>query len=182
MMKQWLVKFENTNTQPYEDWLSTADKTEVSTNDRSTQGGSRQWNFNKENEKDELGKLFFERMKYIEEIKQYPLKEITGAWYVEGNQNAYHRLHNHTQTKVGAPMFDGLSCLLYLEVPDAKDTGEFYFLIKHDDGTIRKSTIMPKKGDMIVMPKTIFHGVYPQSSIGMRRTLNIDFNIYEKNN
>ena len=79
-------------------------------------------------------------------------------------------------------MFDGLSCLLYLEVPDAKDTGEFYFLIKHDDGTIRKSTIMPKKGDMIVMPKTIFHGVYPQSSIGMRRTLNIDFNIYEKNN
>jgi len=34
---------------------------------------------------------------------------------------------------------------------------------------------MPDKGDLVIMPKTVFHGVYPQKSEGLRRTLNFDF-------
>ena len=35
--------------------------------------------------------------------------------------------------------------------------------------------LMPNKGDLVIMPKTVWHGVYPQTSEGLRRTLNLDF-------
>ena len=64
--------------------------------------------------------------------------------------------------------------MLYLDVPEDDDRGEFYYLINTENGTQLK-WIMPNKGDLIIMPKTVWHGVYPQTSEGLRRSLNFDF-------
>ena len=38
------------------------------------------------------------------------------------------------------------------------------------------NNIIPKLGDLIIMPIHIFHGAYPQSK-GTRQTLNMDFEV-----
>ena len=58
-------------------------------------------------------------------------------------------------------------------MPDDEQS-EFYFLL-HKGNNIECKSIQPDKGDLIIMPKSVFHGVYPQTSDGLRRTLNIDF-------
>jgi len=170
-MNEWLVLFKNVDTKPFLNAFENSDKREVDLSDRSTVGErSKQLNLIT---LDTVGLLF---QNYIKKIKDIGNKSILFdyGWCVEGNQGSYHRLHNHTFMKEGVKVNDGISCVLYLDVPQGEDTGEFYYLIRDELNTDLNS-IMPKKGDLIIMHKSVFHGVYPQKVEGLRRTLNFDF-------
>lgn len=173
-MNEWLVQFQNVDTKPFLECLKLMEKNKVDITDRSTKGEkSIQYNFI--GDRTELASKFISYIKKINHINHVlKIDDITGAWMVEGDKGSYHRLHNHTLNSKGAEHSHGLSCVLYLDVPDDEDRGEFYFLIRKDNIT-KKNTIQPNKGDLFVMPKSVFHGVYPQTSDGIRRTLNIDF-------
>ena len=170
-MNEWLVLFENVDTKPFLNAFENADKTEVDILDRSTVGEkSKQQNLKTI---EPIGQLF---SNYIQKIRDIGNNNLTYSygWCVEGNQGSYHRLHNHTFSKKDVKVSDGISCVLYLDVPQGDDKGEFYYLIRKAY-TTGLSSIMPKKGDLIIMANSVFHGVYPQKVEGLRRTLNFDF-------
>ena len=190
-MNEWLVLFKNVDTKPFLECTKFMEHNEVDIKDRSTKGeNSIQFNFvgqeasaySPDSAMSKLSNLFIKYIKKINEINHnIKVADVTGAWQVEGGKGSYHRLHNHTLNRKESLHSDGLSCVLYLDVPDDEDRGEFYFLIRKDNVT-KSNSIQPDKGDLIIMPKSVYHGVYPQTSDGLRRTLNIDFNIYEQNN
>jgi len=170
-MNEWLVIFKNVDTKPFLNAFENADKIEVDLKDRSTVGErSKQLNLIT---LDTVGLLF---QNYIKKIKDIGNKSLLFdyGWYVEANKGSYHRLHNHSFMKEGVKVNGGISCVLYLDVPQGEDTGEFYYLIRDELNTDLNS-IMPKKGDLIIMHKSVYHGVYPQRIEGVRRTLNFDF-------
>ena len=112
---------------------------------------------------------------YIKNIKGVGHRDlkIGNGWCVEGDKGSYHRLHNHTFVRENSKTDDGIACVLYLDVPNDDDRGEFYYLVNTENGT-QLNCLMPNKGDLIIMPKTVWHGVYPQTSEGLRRTLNFE--------
>ena len=171
MTEEYLIKFSNIDTKPFEEFVKKSNLKEVDIADRSTKGNSKQWNFV------DLTELSFIFLPYLQEnidlIGHKKLK-ASQAWLVEGNKGSYHRLHNHAIAKEGAKYKKGLACVLYLEVPDGEDRGEFYYLLRKKDATIG-GTFQPNKGDLVIMPKSVYHGVYPQKSEGVRRTLNFDY-------
>ena len=172
-MSEWLVLFRDVDVNPFIKAYDEADKTETDLTDRSTQGNkSKQYSIKYESIKP-LALLFH---KYIKKIQGVGDKNwrIGNAWCVEGDKGSYHRLHNHTIAKKDAEYLTGLACVLYVDVPQADDRGEFYYLIRDKDKTTL-NVLMPNKGDLIIMPKTVYHGVYPQTSEGLRKTINIDF-------
>jgi len=169
-MKEWLILFRNVDTEPFLNAFENADKKDVDITDRSTKGEkSKQQNLLTI---DTVGVLFHNYIKKIKDIDSN--LNYKYGWCVEGNKGSYHRLHNHTFAKEGIKVSDGISCLLYLDVPQGDDTGEFYYLVRNEL-TTDISSIMPQKGDLIVMANSVFHGVYPQKIEGLRRTLNFDF-------
>jgi hypothetical protein len=90
---------------------------------------------------------------------------ISSAWTVLGEKGTYHTLHRHN-------LNDDISTVLYLEVPNIKfpdADGCFYFFNGEE-----VQEIIPKKGDLLIFPATLFHGSYPQGE-GLRQTLNLDF-------
>jgi len=179
MTKDFLIKFSNIDTHPFKQYINKCKIIEVDITDRSTKGNSKQLNFEDPNGVIKLGQMVLSYVKEIEnELISKKLK-MSAAWIVEGNKGSYHRLHNHTVRKANATYQEGISCVLYLDVPDNIDRGQFYFLLRKNDGELDMNGFHPNKGDLIVMSKTVFHGVYPQTSEGLRRTLNVDF-IYDK--
>ena len=172
-MKEWLALFKNVDTGPFLTAYDNANKKETDITDRSTQGEkSKQINISPDS-LEAIGWLFNNYVKKVNHVKVDNL-ELGNCWYVEGGKGSYHRLHNHTLIKEGTESGEGLACVLYLDVPNDEDRGEFYFLIRDKDNT-KLNSLMPNKGDLIIMPKTVYHGVYPQKSEGLRRTLNFDF-------
>ena len=172
-MSEWLVIVKDVDTKPFITAYDEAEKFETDITDRSTQGNkSKQYTIVTESLKP-LALLFHSYIKNIKGIGHRDLK-IGNGWCVEGDKGSFHRLHNHTLIREGAEPDDGLACVLYLDVPNDKDRGEFYYLIRDEKNT-QLNCIMPDKGDLVIMPKTVYHGVYPQKSEGLRRTLNFDF-------
>ena len=172
-MSEWLVIFKDVNTIPFIEAYNEADKKDTDITDRSTQGDkSKQYTIITESLKP-LASLFHSYIKKVKGIGHRDLK-IGNGWCVEGDKGSFHRLHNHTLVRANAVPDDGLACVLYLDVPKGDDRGEFYYLIRGENDT-KLNCIMPNKGDLVIMPKTVFHGVYPQKSEGLRRTLNFDF-------
>jgi len=175
MTEDFLVRFTNIDTQPFEQYINKCKIEEIDITDRSTKGNSKQVNFVDSKEITKLGHMF---LPYVEEIEDKLLEKklvTSSAWIVEGNTGSYHRLHNHTISKPDAKYKDGLACVLYLDVPDDDDRGEFYFLLRKKNNRLIMDGFHPNKGDLIMMPKTVFHGVYPQKSKGVRKTLNFDY-------
>ena len=172
-MNEWLVQLKDLDTKSFLDCIETMEKNKVDITDRSTKGEkSIQYNFY--GDKTKLASYFINYIKKIENINHVVnANDVTGAWIVEGKKGSYHRLHNHSLNKKDSEYSNGLSCVLYLDVPDDEQS-EFYFLL-HKGNNIECKSIQPDKGDLIIMPKSVFHGVYPQTSDGLRRTLNIDF-------
>ena len=171
MTEEYLIKFSNVDTKPFEEYIKKSNLREIDIADRSTKGNSKQWNFD---DASELSYMFLPYLKdNIDLIGQKKLK-VSQAWLVEGNKGSYHRLHNHAIAKKGAEYKIGLACVLYLEVPDSEDRGEFYYLLRKKDITT-SGYFQPNKGDLLIMPKSVYHGVYPQKSEGVRRTLNFDY-------
>ena len=172
-MKEWLVIFKDVNTTPFIEAYNEAKKEDTDITDRSTQGDkSKQYVIFTECLKP-LALLFHSYIKKVKGVGHRDLK-IGNGWCVEGDKGSFHRLHNHILTKKDAVPDGGLACVLYLDVPNDNDRGEFYYLIRDEKDT-KLNCIMPDKGDLVIMPKTVFHGVYPQKSEGLRRTLNFDF-------
>ena len=99
------------------------------------------------------------------------------AWTVIGEEGSYHTIHTH-----GEGMVDGLSVVLYLNVPEIKDVSNSVFLVLHADpsshfinqGCPSVYHIEPEVGKVLIFPYNIPHGTYPQTK-GTRQTFNIDY-------
>jgi len=99
------------------------------------------------------------------------------AWTVIGEEGSFHKIHTH-----GDGFIDGVSVVLYLNVPDSKDNSNSIFLVLHVDPSskfLKKSCpsvyhIKPEVGKILIFPYHIPHGTYPQTK-GIRQTFNIDY-------
>lgn len=101
------------------------------------------------------------------------------AWSVVGEENSYHTVHCHNDGN-----FDGISTLVYLEVPETNCEDEKennIFLATHvgpkNKFYYRNSNcvdINPEVGALLIFPDWVLHGTYPQTK-GIRQTFNIDY-------
>ena len=104
------------------------------------------------------------------------------AWTVIGEEGSYHTIHNHSDGRM-----EGISVVLYLNVPDAKDHLNSIFLVLHTDPSshfIKQGCpgiyhIEPEIGKVLIFPYNIPHGTYPQTK-GTRQTFNIDYNFFKE--
>lgn len=103
------------------------------------------------------------------------------AWTVIGEENSYHTIHDH------GGFFNGISTVLYLEVPDTnvEDESENNIFIITNVGQknplYQESippylTINPEVGKLLIFPCWLPHGTHPQTK-GIRQTFNVDFKI-----
>mgnify|MGYP003111425922 CR=1 FL=1 len=103
---------------------------------------------------------------------------LTNSWTIIGKKNSYHVVHQHSKYY----MEDRISVVVYLETPTSNHNlpGTFYAMLKEDSGIkyIRKKSIIPSVGTVIVMPAYLWHGALPAA--GKRQTLNFEFIIEDK--
>ena len=109
------------------------------------------------------------------------------SWSVIGEENSFHTAHSHNDA-----VFDGISAILYLNVPKSNVENSCknnLFLIMNSDpnsGLYNFNSnivdINPEVGKLLIFPSWIIHGTYPQSK-GIRQTFNVDyqFTFGEKN-
>lgn len=98
------------------------------------------------------------------------------AWTVIGEEGSYHTLHTHGEG------VNGVSVVLYLNVPEIKDKSNSLFLVLHTDPSsffIRNSCrsivdVIPEIGKILIFPFHIPHGTNPQTK-GIRQTFNINY-------
>ena len=117
------------------------------------------------------------------------------CWTVHSYAGDYNPLHSH-----GTHTPAGLSCILYLKVPDCikekSDTPKLNYASGDCDGFTQliwdtsttydtyglynpgQEMIKPEVGKIIIFPKWLNHQVYPFFGEGERRTLSANFNVY----
>ena len=121
-----------------------------------------------------------------EERKKNIILQPTGAWSVIGEEGSYHTIHCHN----GA-YFDGISTLLYLEIPETNKKEEkennTYLVVNTNprnpfyDRQRKVFEINPEVGKLLIFPDWVLHGTYPQTK-GVRQTFNVDYKLlFEKN-
>ena len=125
-----------------------------------------------------VSNLFDERNK--EDIDLNP----SNAWSVIGEENSYHTIHSHNEG-----IFDGISTLVYLEVPETnvKDEPENDIFLVTSVGpknpyyyeNTHVLDINPEVGKLLIFPNWVLHGTYPQTK-GIRQTFNIDYRLILK--
>jgi hypothetical protein len=140
---------------------------------RSTRGKkSKQYNLY--NQKEKLIDISNEIIKiFKEKITANATYNLISSWTVIGKENSWHSCHKHN-TKI-----NHLATVLYLDVPKKINThqsGDFFYFLLKENNILEYNNIIPKLGDLIIMPIHIFHGAYPQSK-GTRQTLNMDFEV-----
>ena len=104
------------------------------------------------------------------------------AWTVIGEEGSYHNIHIHREGRM-----EGISAVLYLNIPDSEDRSNSIFLVLHTDpsnkffkqGCPSIYHIHPEVGKVLIFPFHIPHGTYPQTK-GIRQTFNIDYNFLEE--
>ena len=106
------------------------------------------------------------------------------AWSVIGEENSYHTMHYHNEGT-----FNGISTLVYLEVPETnvEDEPENNLFLATDVSPKNSCyyenssylNINPEVGKLLIFPDWVLHGTYPQTK-GIRQTFNIDYHIIEK--
>ena len=100
-----------------------------------------------------------------------------GAWTVIGQEGSYHTIHDHCEGRI-----NGISIVLYLNVPEPKHKSNSTYFVFHTNPTsdyIKEGCnsiihINPEVGKVLIFPLHIPHGTYPQTK-GIRQTFNIDF-------
>ena len=107
------------------------------------------------------------------------------VWSVIGEENSYHTMHCHNRGGL-----DGISTLVYLEVPETNVEDEpenNIFLATHVGAenpyyyeNDRVLEINPEVGKLLIFPHWVPHGTYPQTK-GIRQTFNIDYKITTSN-
>tara|TARA_B100000085_G_scaffold284701_1_gene318499 strand:+ start:1177 stop:1818 length:642 start_codon:yes stop_codon:yes gene_type:complete len=103
--------------------------------------------------------------------------EQNGVWTVIGEEGTYHTIHTHNDSRI-----DGISIVLYLNVPEPKHKSNSTYFVFHTNPTsdyIKEGCnsiihINPEVGKVLIFPLHIPHGTYPQTK-GIRQTFNIDF-------
>lgn len=108
--------------------------------------------------------------------------KLSSCWNVIGEKDSYHTVHNHCDGRL-----TGISCVLYLSVPEDSQEEEYshsnqIFLIMGStpSSLYLKSSIPdvlhidPKEGMLLIFPYHILHGTYPQLE-GVRQTFNVDY-------
>ena len=99
------------------------------------------------------------------------------AWTVIGEEGSYHTIHTHSDGRM-----EGISVVLYLNVPDSKENSNSIFLVLHTDHSSHFITqgcpstyhVKPEVGKILIFPWNIPHGTYPQTK-GIRQTFNVDY-------
>jgi hypothetical protein len=126
---------------------------------------------------------YFKDNEVLNNIKEEILKNLNyinirgelilkSAWTVFGYKGSYHTVHRHNNK------INHISTVFYLNVPKTmqkSQNGNFYCFLNKENN-IEYFSYRPKKGDLIIMPVWILHGVYPQEK-GLRQTLNLDFEL-----
>lgn len=118
----------------------------------------------------------------FDEEKQEKIKlNYVNAWTVIGEENSYHTMHCHNEGT-----FEGISTLVYLEVPETNkddDPENNLFLatnIAPKNPYYHKNSsslnINPEVGKLLIFPDWILHGTYPQTK-GIRQSFNIDYTL-----
>ena len=130
-----------------------------------------------------------------EGYKRKAKADAVECWTVHSYAGDYNPFHSH-----GTLTPAGLSCILYLKVPDCiKEKPEVPTLTSASgdcDGftqliwdtattldlyslkTTGQEMIKPEVGKMLIFPKWLNHQVYPFFGEGERRTLSANFNVY----
>lgn len=121
---------------------------------------------------------------FAKEKKENINLDCMGAWSVIGEENSYHTIHCHNEGN-----FDGISTLVYLEVPDTNVEDEpennifFATNVGPKNPYYYENTpcldINPEIGKLLIFPNWVLHGTYPQTK-GIRQTFNIDYFIKTK--
>lgn len=102
---------------------------------------------------------------------------LDAVWMVMGEKGGYHRVHHHNHRNQN---FDRVAVVLYLKVPKNNVGDIFNILHKENGEKIDVIETTPEEGDLLIFPKQVLHGTYPQSD-GLRQTLNFDFNLGQTN-
>lgn len=108
-------------------------------------------------------------------LLENPSLRFESIWSIIGDENSYCGIHDH-------PNINGLSAVLYLQVPENKSEnhlnqsrGQIYFVLDsdslNDKFDSRVVHITPDVGKLLVFPNWVLHGTYPQIK-GVRQTLN----------
>jgi hypothetical protein len=105
--------------------------------------------------------------------------DYMNAWSIIGEENSYHTIHCHNEG-----IFDGISTLVYLEVPDTniEDDPENNIFLATNVGpknlfyyeNSNCLSINPEVGKLLIFPDWVLHGTYPQTK-GIRQTFNVDY-------
>ena len=175
MIENWLVKVNVGDVKLFENALyNSITKTNDVTGTTSAKGPNTKqielWGC------DEYLKLLVDYIKNIQndnisKINFNNIKSLS-AWIVEGQEHSYHILHRHSAKGDEHLVFNNnISTVLYLDIP--KSGGEFYFVKEKSTGT-QTHSIEPEKGDLLIFPWSLYHGVYPQGP-GLRKSVNVDF-------
>ena len=108
------------------------------------------------------------------------------AWSVIGEENSYHTMHCHN-----GGIFDVISTLVYLEVPETnvKNESDNNIFLVTDLGPRNPFyneeypyiSINPEVGKLLIFPGWVLHGTYPQTK-GIRQTFNLDYGLRLKEN
>lgn len=143
---------------------------------------SRFYEFEKEYKKQILNRIK-ELDLFDEERKENIDLKNNNAWSVIGEENSYHTFHDHGRG------YDGISTLVYLEVPETNKEDEpenNIFLTTHvgpkSPWYYEKPPIVsinPEVAKLLIFPDWIPHGTYPQTK-GIRQTFNCNYRIVKK--
>jgi hypothetical protein len=109
--------------------------------------------------------------------------EIHSAWINDQIKNEYQIVHRHSGN-----LLIGLSCILFLKVPDfgpefthSDDPKNGRTTLMCNGGgqfCVSNITFTPKEGEMLIFPYDVLHVVYPFNSEGIRRSLSINLDLY----
>jgi len=115
---------------------------------------------------------------------------LHSAWYVEGEENSYHKIHNHDPPDSGLSVNieSRISCVIYLDDNGIDEkNGQIYFVMNTTPKNIfhiteNILTFTPQNQNIFSFPYYLYHGTYPQAA-GKRTTMSLEFIIVplEKN-
>ena len=167
----WVKVLSVKDTKEFEEQIKLATSTLTDITNRSTRGkNSIQTTLSN---CEGLEKVF---RKYVStEVDWLDRCKCNHSWIVKGDEGSYHQLHRHLLPYDYTTLTNDISCVYYLEVPKHSNEGDgaFYFLFENN-GFIEHKQIQPQVGDLVIMPSTVWHGVYPQAK-GTRRVVNMEF-------
>lgn len=144
----------------------------------SGRGNSNQHFFDKESidgnilEKSSVRDFLYDMTKGICERNDIPFENMqySNSWTVDGYKDSKHLMHNHSD--VNGLVVDGMSVLLYLNLPEDMSDMQGWFCYIDKDG--EWCYVKPELDTVFIFSQQILHGTIEQNE-GLRKTLNVEF-------